>query len=316
MSPAAAYAIDCLMNGGLFIALCALAIVPLAAIFASGVTARRLAALQDDPLWQAPLAAIAAALPGMLFLGVAIGGLIAGWSSPCMQLLAGRVLYGAVGAITAVAVWRAFAALFRELAYIRNLYLASCPASDRLAAIGARAGIPVREIDSANAFFALVGVLRPVAVASSSVLARMSDDQIYAALRHEAAHRERRDGLVALVLLFFSSLLPARTPLPDLYRRAREVAADHLAAQDSDRFDLAGAIAVMARTRCASVPALSGDGAVRARVHRLIDDRPNVANLASRSTAVLSLVSTAALGFAPLAVGALRILTCTGVTTR
>lgn len=316
MSPAAVYAVDCLMNGGIFIALCALAIVPLAAIFASGVTARRLAALQDDPLWQTPLSAIAGALPGMLFVGIAIGGLVTGWNSPCMELLAGRLLYGGIAAITALALWRAFAVLYRELAFIRRLRVASRPASERLAAIASRAGIHAREIDSPDALFALVGVFRPVAVASSSVLTRMSDGQIYAALCHEAAHRERRDGIVSLVLLFFSSLLPARTPLPGLYRRAREVAADQLAAQDSDRFDLAGAIAVMARTRCASVPALSGDGAVQARVHRLIDDQPNVANLASRSAAVLSLASTAALGFAPIAVGALRILTCTGVTTR
>lgn len=315
MSSAALEVRDCILSGAIFTALCALVVVPFLATAGTRLVGRRVARMHDDPLWQAPLAAFGAALPGMLFFVVAFTGLITGWRSPCMELLAGRLLYAALAAVTAGASIRALFVVGREFAYSEQLRAVSRPPSKRLADTASRARVVVREIDTAASIFALVGVLRPVVVVSTEVMARMSDAQLYAALRHEAAHRDRHDGIVSLLLLFFSSAVPARTPLVGLYHRARERAADSLAVRSSNHFDLATAITVMARTRCATIPALSGDGDIRDRVYRLVENRPNVPQTASRTTVLLSLASTAALGFAPLAVGALQLLSCTGVPT-
>lgn len=316
MSPAAVSVRECILSGTIFIALCATVVVPLLAIAGTRIIGRCVARMDDDPLWQAPLAAFGAALPGMLFFVVALTGLVTGWRSPCMTLVAGRLLYAALATVTAGASIRAMFIVASELAYSKRLRSASRAPSKRLADSASSARITAREIDTAASIFALVGVLRPVVVASTAVAAHMSDAQLYAALRHEAAHRDRYDGIVSLLLLFFSSVVPARIPLVATYHRARELAADSLAVRSSNNLDLATAITVMARTRCASMPALSGDGDIQARVYRLVENRPDVPQAASRTTVLLSLASTAALGFAPLAVGALQLLSCTGVPAR
>lgn len=308
----------CILNGAIVTSLLAIALVPVIALFASRTIAAHIARMQDDPLWQAPLAACATILPGTLFLIIAATGLVSGWNSPCMQVPVGKALYAGLALITAAAITRGLFVTVTEVRIVSHLRSRSHAASKRLSAIAARAGITALEIDAQQAVFALVGIVRPVAIVSTAVLSRLSDEQLYAGLCHEAAHRDRHDGLFSLMLVFFSNVLPVRpSAAAAIYHQAREVAADYLAVQDSNRrFDLARAITVMARAGCSSMPALSGDGDIHTRVHRLIEDCRNTPQAAPRAAVLVSLASTAAFGFAPLAVVALQLLSCTGVTAR
>jgi Zn-dependent protease with chaperone function len=317
MSDAATFVRDCLASGAIFTSLCALLTVPFIIVLSARALAPRIAAMHHDPLWQAPLAAATAALPGLVFLAIAAYGLIAGWGSTCMQFATGRALYGAIAITALVAFARASLAVGREVAHVRALISASRPASLRLSLLGREAGVEVRELETAMPFFALAGVLRPVVLVSSATLRGLSDSQIAAALRHEAAHHRRRDALLSTALLFVSRLFPVSVAgLADVYHAAREAAADHVARRSANPLDLAGAITAMARAHYALTPALSGNGDVQSRVRVLLAERPYAADTQGRTFALSALILMAFVGMAPLWLPALHIFTCNGAMSQ
>lgn len=314
MNDAATFIRDCISSGAVFTSLCALLTVPFLVLMAARLQAPRIARMTGDPLWQAPLAAVTAALPGIAFLAIAAYGLIAGWGSACLQFTTGRVLYAAIALITLLAVGRALAAVRCEIMQVRGLVRGARPASPRLSALAHAAGVPARELEMDTPFFALAGLVQPVVLVSRATLSLLSDAQIAAALEHEAAHRRRRDALLSLALLFLGRLFPiAVGSASEVYHAAREAAADRIALRSVSRVDLAGAIAVMARARYAAAPALSGNGEMDARVRLLVHQNAYEADGLVRTTALGALLATAMIGFSPLWLPALHLFSCSGV---
>ncbi len=83
----------CWSTGMLLRSVCALVIVPALAWLALRAIAPHLSRLDSDPEWQAPLAAAAAAIPGALFVLLAVEAMIGGLAAACLETLVGRVLF-------------------------------------------------------------------------------------------------------------------------------------------------------------------------------------------------------------------------------
>ncbi|MDQ6781021.1 MAG: hypothetical protein M3Z37_07710, partial [Candidatus Eremiobacteraeota bacterium] len=98
---------QCAHSGTLLTSLCAIVVLPIAAWVACRFLAPHIVGMVDDPTWQAPLAALAAGLPGVLFIGLSMGALLNGIASACLSLPAGRVVFGLIIAVMAVALVRA-----------------------------------------------------------------------------------------------------------------------------------------------------------------------------------------------------------------
>ena len=83
----------CWSTGTLLRSVCALVIVPALAWLAVRIIAPRIIRLEHDPGWQAPLAAAAAAIPGALFVLLAVEAMAGGIQAACLATLVGRVLF-------------------------------------------------------------------------------------------------------------------------------------------------------------------------------------------------------------------------------
>ena len=200
------------LHGGLHVepalltSACALVVVPTLAWLVVRALAPYLGRMVDDPGWQAPRALAAAALPGMLFLIVGAATLRGGWDSACLQFVTGKVLYGAIAALTT----------FR----IRPRYRACCAARARRDAApaalvgsirprtsaGEALGIQIREVVADGPVMLLAGFFRPCVVKLSlpDAVRRVNDAELLAAIRHETAHSQRGDLICAAVVTFIA----------------------------------------------------------------------------------------------------------------
>jgi Zn-dependent protease with chaperone function len=273
VSDLAAFLAACVSSPALLTSACALVVVPLAAWLIVRALAPPLARMGDDPAWQAPLAAAAAAAPGALFVTLGIVTLRDGWSSSCLQFASGRVLYAAIAALTALGLARATRLCLRRSGEVAHLVRRSAAPCPRVRAAGESAGVRVREISAAGPVVLLAGTFRPVVLVSVAARERVSDAELRAALLHEAAHARRGDPLCAALVTFVADLVPLPVGnLIALYRRAREFAADAHAACVADPCDIASALLALARAgkRDAPVAAFAEAGTVRERLGVLL----------------------------------------------
>ncbi len=266
-------------------------------------------AMDADRCWQAPFAAVGSMLPGASFLSIAAYGLTVGTSSNCLQFVTGRIIFAALLLLTVFALARAtgIATLrSREAASIRNFSFA---AGERLKAAAPR-NCEAREISDANPFCAVLGVIHPIIIVSTGALARLDDDQLNAALCHEAAHIQRYDHVLGALAAFFSDLLPFGTAdLLKLYWDAREFAADQRAVAHTEMESLAGAIIAMAKGPLLPVAALDG-GSVTSRLQRLLAPPENSASTHRRMIAGGALSIATLIALLPIVSGTLGFLSC------
>jgi Zn-dependent protease with chaperone function len=269
----------------------------------------RILAMDADRCWQAPFAAVGSLLPGASFLSIAAFGLTVGTSSNCLQFTTGRAIFAVLLFLTTFALARATwiaAARSREAATIRR---SSSDAGKRLKA-ASPAMYPVREIADTNPFCAVLGILNPVIVVSTGALARLDDEELRAALCHEAAHVRRYDHVLGALAAFFSDLLPfAGADLLQTYWEAREFAADQRAVVQSNVEALAGAIIAMAKPPRLGLAALDG-GTVSARLQRLLTPSVQSASSVGRMIAGSALGVAAMIAVLPIAAGALGFVSC------
>lgn len=306
---------SCLMSGTLFASACALVVVPPLAWVAVRALVPVLRRMNDDVAWQAPLAAISAAMPGALFALLAFLALVGGTHSPCLKTATGRVLYTLIASVAAVGIARAGIFAIRRRNGVRNLVHASLPASARLASIAQACGVHAREVPSNQAFCALAGMRNPVVLVSSETLHRLDDEELAAALLHERAHACRGDQTLAATLAFCADLLPL--PANDLiatYRAARELAADRQAAREATPDTLASALLALAHRASPSpleVPAFTDGRGLSERLHALLTSPPTVTVDPRRRIAVsISLVGIVVVSLAPSAATAFHLATC------
>lgn len=277
MNDVAAYFAECLSSWALLTSACALVIVPALAWSVVMLALRTLRYMDADPRWQAPLSAAAAVLPGVLFLFIGAVTIHDGWRSQCLRFTTGRVLLGAIAAMTIFGVLRATVLAYRRHAEIRRLVASSTAPGEREGRFARRCGLRVRRVFSDAPFVLLAGIRRPVILISSEALQRLSDEELEAAIHHEAAHFRHGDQLLAALVMFIGDMIPLPVgPLVVLYRRAREFAADHAASHEVDAEALASALLALARAGMmpAGAAAFAEPATVRARLIALLTEAP------------------------------------------
>ena len=230
MHDVALFVAQCANSKAVLDSLCALVVIPPAAWIAVRLLAREIFRMADDPAWQAPYAAAAASLPGLLFLAIAAFALMQG-SSACWELPGGRIVFGSIAALTALAIIRGVLRAIAHHRDIRRLVRCSVQPSRRLLDAAVACGLRARELVDDAPVCALAGVFAPVVLVSSGALRALGDEELKAALMHERAHWQRGDQIIAAFASFLADVLPL--PAGDLiadYRAARELAADRSAA--------------------------------------------------------------------------------------
>ena len=300
----------------LLTAACALVVVPTLAWLAVRALAPSLSRMGDDPGWQAPLAAAAAAMPGMLFMIVGAATLRGGWDSVCLQFVTGKILYSAIATLTAFGLVRAIVLAARRAREVRRLLRQSSAPSARVRAAGEAAGVRIREIAAEGPVMLLAGFFAPTVLVSADAVGRVNDAELLAAVRHEAAHSQRGDLLCAAFVIFIADLVPL--PVANfmaLYWRAREFAADAHAARSTDPCDLASALLALARpaTVGASIAAFADAGTVRDRLGVLLAQNSPRPSRLPRALLTAALAATFVFGAAPILVVVTVGFTCTMV---
>jgi Zn-dependent protease with chaperone function len=309
----AAFVRMCMSSPALLTSACALLVVPALAWLLVRALRPSLSRMVDDPTWQASLSAAAAALPGALFLTIGAASLRGGWDSVCLQFASGRILYGTIAAVTAFGLVRAVALAVRRGRDVTRLVRASSSPSARVRQAGERAGVRVREVSSAGPVVVLAGLFRPVVFVSAEALVRVNDAELLAAIRHEAAHAQRRDLVCGAVVTFIADVVPLPVgALIALHRRAREFAADAHATQLADPCDLASALLALARpmTIAGGIAAFADAETVRERLGALLSATSPKPSRVRRSLVTLALAATFVLGAAPVLVAAALGFTC------
>lgn len=306
---------ECAASGTLIGSICGLVVVPLLAWGAVRALTPYLLRMRGDIAWQAPIAAIAATLPGALFLSLGIVGLLGASSAGCLNFLWGRVLFGILLVLLSVALCRAGLALYRHAMQVRRLIARSQDAEPGVEVIAERCNVRVRVLNYSQPFCALARFWKPVVLLSRGTLNRLDDEELEAALRHESAHAIRLDLTLAALLRFFTELLPL--PLGELiktYNVAREIAADAHAALHCSRNALASAIlTVVTKQSPTGETALAEDAhSVRQRVVQLLEARTEPPHpLRRRIGATASLAAIVFFSFLPVAISALSYHACT-----
>lgn len=266
--------LQCMAMCGLMGAFCALLAVPIFVWLAVRAVAPQIRSMSNDGHWQAPLAAISAALPSLLFLSIA--GMILSTVAhlPSSTMLVCRVSMIVIEIAIMAGVARAAVCTAHHCRESHRIIARSLPPSAHVQDSASRYGVRIRELDDEVPFCGVAGIVRPVVLVSRGALARLSDDELDAALLHERSHIRRFDQLLAAVLTFCVDCVPL--PAGDLvktYRTARESVADSDAAALVDPRDLAGAIlALAAGTRDShAFAALSSSQCLQARLRVLIE---------------------------------------------
>jgi Zn-dependent protease with chaperone function len=295
---------------------CALIVIPTLAWLLVRALAPALSRMVDDPGWQAPLAATAAAMPGLLFLIVGAATLRGGWDSACLQFVTGKVLYGAIAALTTFGFARAIMLAARRAREVVHLLRQSSAPSARVRVAGEAVGVRIREIAADGPVILLAGIFAPTVLVSADAVNRINDAELLAAIRHEAAHSQRGDLLCAAFVTFVADLVPL--PVANfitLYWRAREFAADAHAARSTDPCDLASALLALARpaTVGVSVAAFADAGTVRERLGVLLAQNSPQPSRMPRALLTAALAGTFLLGAAPVLAAVTLGFTCTMV---
>ncbi len=306
---------SCGSSGTLLASLCGLVVIPFAAWVVLTLATPLIRAMRNDVSWQAPLAAIAALLPGGIFLTLAVIGIVGASSSGCLQFSAGRIVFGAILTLTLIAIARATALAFQRSAQVRGLIVTSCPANEHLSSMGQSIGVEIRVVADATPLCALAGCSRPLILVSTNTLERLSDQELAAALWHERAHFLRRDVILAGTLSFFVDLLPLpNRQLVQAYSTARELAADQRAIVDADAHHLGSAILALAgstRTRHSMASLAEDSKNVKDRLLALFE-RPEYSGTiyTRRIAATSTLLAITLLSFAPAIASAVNYHAC------
>lgn len=156
--------------------------------------------------------------------------------------LASLVVAGLL-ALSIVALMQELVRAVREQRRLRRLPL--LPAGANLAATREEANVPLYVLPSTRPVAFCYGLVRPRVVISARLLELLGGEEREAALWHELAHARARDPLRSLCARLASAALvwlPAVRDLLERYLLVRELAADRLAVEKTNRGALAGAL--------------------------------------------------------------------------
>lgn len=231
--------IGCIASGAVLESICAAVAVPFLAWIAIRALTPLIRRMNGDRAAQAAFGACAAAIPGALFLFFVTYGLATSASSPCLETVPGRILFGSLAGMMLAAIGRAILQAIHRNRDARRAVAGALEPPARLARIAARANVAAALLaDDERPVVMLYGEKNPVVYVSTKALDDLTDGELFAALHHERAHQDRRDHRIAPLLYFLTGLLPLSVnELVATYRRSREFCADaralaHVAAPD------------------------------------------------------------------------------------
>jgi beta-lactamase regulating signal transducer with metallopeptidase domain len=279
MNEVAFFFAQCAQSKAVLGSICAIIVIPPAAWIASRLLAPQILRMRDDPAWQAPYAAVAASLPGVLFLVLSVFALVRGASTACWTMPGGRIVFSAIALVAVTALVRAAWLAFARNRELRHLVRFSRPASKRLQKLADACSLRAREIYDDAPVCALAGVVAPIVLVSGGALRALGDEELKAALLHERAHTMRGDQILAVWLSFFVDLLPLPAcDLVETYKLARELAADRCAARTAGNDALARALVGFAKSGRSLAGATSFSGSrcstVVSRIAALLQESP------------------------------------------
>jgi Zn-dependent protease with chaperone function len=161
----------------------------------------------------------------------------------------------------------------RQVRRVTELATAPCP---KLAAAAAAASVRVQEIAGDSCEIFVAGLFRPTVYVSSGALRRMGDEELRAALHHEAAHVANRDPALFTVLAFLRCLAPSTDRARLAFIQARERSADAEAARSVGQLALASALiaAVKPAPPALPVPGMGGSGPPDWRLRAILGVEP------------------------------------------
>jgi bla regulator protein blaR1 len=317
---AVAFFVACAAAGGILVSFALVVVVPIGAWYvvrALHVAIERV----DDPAWRAPLAAIAATVPGTSFAFGAVALLVHIARSGCLSLGVGRAVFAVLSGLLMILFARACARAIARARKAASLVRTAAAPTRRLAAAASAVGDRVGLLRTEDPVVVLAGLVSPVVIVSSGALTRLSDNELTAALQHELAHRLRGDQALMAAIAFCGDLSPFPVgPLVATYRRARELAADREASRHSPCEELAAAILHLATSSCVhpqtAVCALNDGHRTEERLRVLLHEASGEATKSAhplRALAVSGGITCAILlGLAPAAV-ALLVPPCTAI---
>jgi Zn-dependent protease with chaperone function len=221
--------------------------------------------------WRA--AAAVAALPGLTMLVLIAAAMARSLAhmhpDDWAHALQHHFIWLAAPAIVLPALWKA-RRRGREVA--RLVSPARAPEA-RLARLAALTGVRCLQLPGATPECFVAGWRRPVVYVSAGALARLDDQELRAALAHEAAHIEGRDPALFQVLAFLGDLVWADGRAFAAFEAACERRADERALRSADRLTLAAALLAFLRSPARPVPGMASAAADGAwRIHALLGD--------------------------------------------
>lgn len=261
----------CLASGTLAIAFCALAVVPFVVWTLSRLSLPLLHEIGNDRR-RAVFSGLLAIAPGASFAVASVVVIARAIRAGCLDMPGGRVIIAAIAMLLALAFVRALVRARKRQVDVAGLVAAAIPAGPRLAALAAcDPTVRLLEIDAEEPLIFVAGSMRPRVYVSRGALERLNDAELRAALAHERAHARHGDQMMMSALLFCTDLVPLDVAaLTDLYRDAREFAADRAAIETADPIELAGAILGVVSPRRRRVVASLADACVKARLSWLL----------------------------------------------
>jgi Zn-dependent protease with chaperone function len=248
-------------------------VIPAVAALVSDRAARRLPPTRAD--WR--IAALLAASPGIAML--TLMGMIFSRAIRHMEWGEGAehfMLYQGTAIVAAGLLAFALARAALRHHHVRELTAMASAPSPRLATAAAAAGVKVRELAEGSCEIFVAGIVRPTVFVSSGALQRMGNEELAAALHHEAAHVANRDPALFSLLAFLRDLAPSTDRAMTAFAQARERIADAQAANSAG--SLALALALIAAVKPAQhklpVPGMGGTGSADWRLRAILGVEP------------------------------------------
>ena len=186
--------------------------------------------------------------------------------------------------------------------------MASSP-SPRLAAAAAAVGNEARELRLTTFECFLAGIWRPTAYVSAAAVARLSDEELRAALHHERAHRDGADLALHAVLSFLTDVVPTSGLALQACKGARERRADADATVHAGPLPLASALLAFSRPHpAAAIGMAEVDPAWRLRA--ILGVEPDAGPMAAPVDSIAALVASGAMACWPAIQVPLTFLLC------
>lgn len=261
----------CIDSGTLLVALFALAIVPFA-IWALSRFSLPFVRGIEDARSRALTAGLLAIAPGASFAAASAVVIVRAIRAGCLEMPGGRVVIAGIALLLSLAFSRAIVRAWKRQKRIDDFISTATPPAQRLASLASATNVPAYEISEADPLLFVAGIRRPSVFVSRGALARLNDVELRAALAHECAHARHGDQFMMTALLLCTDLVPLEVgQLTELYRDAREFAADRVAIESADPLDLAAAILSVVSPRRDNPVAALADACVKDRLSWLLN---------------------------------------------